>query len=84
MKVETVVVVPVVYVVVPVDVVLETDVEELAVELEVEPTVEEVVDEIGVQLGRVIVPFPHPPDEHSTMQFLAQAASPEVVEVCQH
>jgi len=34
-KVETVVVVPVVYVVVPVDVVLETDVEELAVELEV-------------------------------------------------
>jgi hypothetical protein len=36
----------------------------------------------GVQLGRVKVgEFPEPP---STIQFLAQAASPEVLEVCQH
>lgn len=44
------------------------------------------VDEVddsttGVQFGRVNVgELPEPP---STMQFFAQAASPEVVEVCQ-
>jgi hypothetical protein len=43
-----------------------------------------VEEEMGVQLGRVIVPLPQPPDEQITSQFLEQAASPEVVEVCQH
>lgn len=68
----------VVMVVVPVEVVVLED----ALELLVEPAVVE--EEMGVQLGRVMVPLPQPPEEHSTRQFLEQAASPEVVDVCQH
>ena len=62
-KVSIVVVVPVTIVVVPVEVVVvelvgEADEEEL-----VEMGAELVDEEMGVQLGRVIVPLPQPPDE---------------------
>jgi len=82
-KVLVVVVEPVVTVVVPVEVVVELDAE-LEDELVDVGAVLEEEEEIGVQLGRVIVPLPQPPDEQMTSQFLEQAASPEVVEVCQH
>jgi len=81
-KVLVVVVEPVVTVVVPVEVVVELDAELEDELVDVGAVLEE--EEIGVQLGRAIVPLPHPPDEQITSQFLEQAASPEVVEVCQH
>jgi hypothetical protein len=66
-----------VMVVVPVEVVLldtgtELDVAELA-------EADEVDEEIGVQFGRVIVPFPQPPDEHSTRQLLLLACVREKI-----
>jgi len=82
-KVLVVVVEPVVTVVVPVEVVVELDAE-LEDELVDVGAVLEEEEEMGVQLGRAIVPLPQPPDEQMTSQFLEQATSPEVVEVCQH
>jgi hypothetical protein len=83
-KVSVVVVEPVVITVVPVEVVVLELIGEVVEEEVVEVEPELVEEEIGVQLGRVIVPLPQPPDEQITSQFLEQAASPEVVEVCQH
>jgi len=42
-----------------------------------------VLEEDGVQPGRVNVPL-ETPELPSTMQFLEQAASPLLSEVCQH
>jgi hypothetical protein len=82
-KVSVMIVPSVVTVLVPVEVVLlETGVELDVEEVEGTDEVDEV--EIGVQFGRVMVPLPQPPEEHSTKQFLAQAASPEELDVCQH
>jgi hypothetical protein len=83
--VEVVVVVEheVVVVTLEVTVVVVTEPEEVDV-VETEEVVELAAElaEVGVQPGRVNVPleFPEPP---STMQFLEQAASPLVSEVCQ-
>lgn len=86
-KVSIVVVEPVVIVVVPVEVVVPDAevVDIVALDELVGPVVkvEEILEEIGVQFGSVIVELPQPPDEHSTTQFLEQAASPAVGVLCQ-
>jgi len=91
-KVSVVVVEPVVIVVVPVEVVVVEPVAEVVDETVAEALEDELVEvgaeleeeEIGVQLGRVIVPLPQPPDAQITSQFLEQAASPAVGVLCQH
>lgn len=89
MNVEVTVVESVVYVVVPVEVVVEElELEELGVGVELTLEEDEDGDGVGVQFGRLMVPVPggvpHAPDPHCTIQFLEQAASPVVLEVCQH
>jgi len=84
-KVSVVVVEPVVIVVVPVEVVVVELVAEVVDETVAEALEDELEEEeIGVQLGRVIVPLPQPPDAQITSQFLEQAASPAVGVLCQH
>lgn len=93
-KVIVVVVPPVVQIDVPVDVTVReaelvvvadevVEREELVVEVDVLEAVELVDDDTGVQSGRVN-DSPQFPEPHSTMQFLAQAASPLVLLVSQH
>lgn len=89
-KVIVVVVPPVVQIEVPVEVtVIELELgvvvgaEELVGEAEVLEAAEDDWVADGVQFGRV-KDSPQLPDPHSTMQFLAQAASPLVLLVSQH
>lgn len=70
-------------VVVGVEVVVDSELKELVDETEVLEAVEDDWVAEGVQFGRV-KDSPQLPDPHSTMQFLAQAASPLVLLVSQH
>lgn len=69
-KVSVIVVEPVVIIVVPVEVVVLELVGEVVEEELVEVEAELVEEEMGVQLGRVIVPLPQPPDEQITSQLV--------------